>query len=185
MSKFIKVAAPTGPNVLFSFLAANAKIREAIQAKFPNIFTLIPGGKNNFFEALGRALQNPDFQAYLIADILPLIRDKDGKPLGLSQALSYAPGAFKYYTDTKGAGGESIASGDYQFQLEKLPDVKQLPPAKLATFQRDVEQIHNQFGNNPLTLGQKQQALRDLLSRYSSQLASFESYLLQSFPGLK
>ena len=65
MSKFIKVAAPTGPNVLFSFLAANAKIREAIQAKFPNIFTLIPGGKNNFFEALGRALQNPDFQAGL------------------------------------------------------------------------------------------------------------------------
>lgn len=184
MSKFIKVAAST-PNVLYSFLAANAKIRDVISKRFPKIFTLIPGGPNNFFEALGKALQNPDFQAYLIADILPLIRDKDGKPLGLSQALSYAPGAFKYYTDTKGAGGESIASGDYQFQLEKLPDVKQLPPANLATFQRDVEQIHNQFGNNPLTLGQKQEALRNLLSRYSSQLASFESYLLQSFPGLK
>ena len=101
MSKFIKVAAPPppGPNPLYSFLAGNAKIRQAIQAKFPDIFTILPGGKNNFFAALGKALQNPDFQAYLIADILPLIRDKDGKPLGLSQALSYAPGAYWSSTD--------------------------------------------------------------------------------------
>lgn len=186
MSKFVKVAAPIvpGPNPLFRFLAANAKLREVIQRRFPRMFTLGPG-ENNFFQALGKALMDKDFQAYLIADILPLIKDKDGKPLGIDQALSYAPGAFKYYTDTKGVGGESIASGDYQFQLEKLPDVKQLPPVDLATFQRDVEQIHKQFGNNKFTLDQKQQALRDLMARYSSQLSSFESYLMQSFPGLR
>jgi hypothetical protein len=183
MGKFVKVA-QSSPNQLITGVQklwlGNLQFREALGKRFPKILTLF-GNLNgqNLFVKIAEALQDEEVLKFLIADLLPSFG------LGIDPSKAYSPEAFKYYLDTKGAGGESIASGDYQFQLEKMPTSTQLPPSNLDAFIRDVRKLNTDYGSNPLTLKKKQEALKQLMARYQSQLGGFEKYLMSSFPGLK
>jgi hypothetical protein len=185
MGKFVKVSqAPGPPNPLISNVAklyqSNLQFREALGKRFPKILTLFGNlSGQNLFVKIAEALQDEEVLKFLIADLLPSFG------LGIDPSQAYSPEAFKYYLDTKGAGGESIASGDYEFQLEKMPTTNQLPPSNLDAFIRDVRKLNTDYGSNPLTLGKKQEALKQLMARYQSQLGGFEKYLMSSFPGLK
>ena len=189
MGKFVKVSQASGPptglaKTVYQLWLGNLQFREGLGKRFPKILTLFGNEKgNNLFLKIAEALQDPEIMQFLIADLLPNFG------LGVDPSKAYSPGAFKYYTETKGAGGQSIASGDYQFQLEKMPTQAQLPPSNLDDFIRDVRKLHSDYGNAPDNLGNnlanKQKALKELMARYQSQLGGFEKYLMSSFPGLK
>jgi hypothetical protein len=186
MGKFVKVSQVPGPptNPVISTAAklylSNQQFREKLVKRFPKILTLLGNQTGpNLFAKIAEALQDEEVLKFLIADLLPSFG------LGIDPSKAYSPEAFKYYLDTKGAGGESIASGDYQFQLEKMPSPTQLPPSNLDAFIRDVRKLNTDYGSDPRNLKKKQEALTQLMARYQSQLGGFEKYLMSSFPGLK
>lgn len=206
MGKFVKVAAPPpaplappataagapgaliggAPGMKMSQLVANfimgsSKTMDALMKKFPNIFTL--GSFTNPNQLMNKILENLDnkeFQTYLLTFILPGFLGQNIKP-----SDSFQPGAFQYYLQTPGYGGDSIASGAYQMQLERMPTASELPPKGLQQFLAEVRQIDNQFGDEYTKIADKQKALKNLMARYNADLSGFRKYLVTSFPGLK